>query len=67
MEESKLFRGKKLPTAHDVAQFSYRAMHDGKMTAIYGFNNALLTFLVRFLPRALVLTLARRAQEKIRS
>jgi short-subunit dehydrogenase len=67
MEESKLFRGKKLPTAHDVAQFGYRAMHDGKMTAIYGFNNALLTFLVRFLPRALVLTLARRAQEKIRS
>jgi short-subunit dehydrogenase len=63
MAESKLFRDKKLPTARDVARFGYRAMRDGKMTAIYGFRSALIAFFVRFLPRAFVLTLVRQGLE----
>lgn len=64
MRDSKLFAGKKLPTPYDVAAFGYRAMKEKKMTVIYGFDNALIAFLVRFLPRKLVLSLARRGQER---
>lgn len=64
MEESKLFNGKKLPTAADVATYGYRAMLDGKAVAIPGIMNNLMAFGVRFIPRSLAVKIARKVQDK---
>jgi short-subunit dehydrogenase len=63
MEESKLFKGKKLPASAEVAAFGYKAMMAGEMTVVHGFLNKLLTTSVRFSPRKLVLAIARKITE----
>lgn len=55
MENSKLIRGKKLPTAADVAAFGYRKMLAGKGVVIHGLFNWLLAQSVRITPRAIIL------------
>jgi len=52
-ENSKLVKGKRLPTSREVAQFGYRAMMKGKMTAIHGVNTRFEIFLRRLAPRKL--------------
>ena len=64
MEESKLVKGKKLPTAKEVAEYGYKAMMDGKVVAIHGLKSKLLVFGSRFSPRFLVLKIARYLQGK---
>jgi short-subunit dehydrogenase len=65
LEESNLVKGKKLPSAKSVAEYGYRAMMSGKTVAIHGFMNYLLANSVRFLPRALVVKVARKMQDKV--
>ncbi len=65
MEESRLVKGKKLPSAKEVADYGYRAMMKGKTVAIHGIKNYLLANSVRFSPRALVVKLARLIQDKV--
>lgn len=64
MEESKLVKGKKLPTAAEVAAYGYKAMLNGKAVAIPGFLNNLMAFGVRLIPRSLVVKIARKIQSK---
>lgn len=64
MEESKLVKGKKLPTSAEVAAYGYRAMHNGKVVAIHGFLNQLLTFSIRFSPRWMVRKIVRSMQDR---
>lgn len=64
MEESPLFKGKKLPTSKEVAEYGYAAMMKGRTVAIHGFMNWILANSVRFAPRAFVVKLARKLQEK---
>ena len=64
MEESALVKGKKLPTSQAVAIYGYEAMLKGKTVAIHGFMNAVMANSVRFAPRALVVKLARKIQDK---
>jgi hypothetical protein len=64
MEESKLVKGKKLPTSYDVALYGYKEMQKGTVVAIHGMMNYLLANSVRFTPRALVRTIVRGMQEK---
>ena len=64
MEESNLVKGKKLPTANEVAVFGYASMMKGKTVAIHGLMNYLMANSVRFIPRALVVKLTRRIQDK---
>ena len=59
MEESKLFKNKKLPTSKEVAEYGYRSMMKGKTVAIHGIFNYLMASSVGFMPRALVLKTAR--------
>lgn len=66
MEESKLVKGRKLPTSIEVAAFGYRAMLNGKTVAIPGLMNKLMVFGVRFLPRKWVVKVARSVQDKRR-
>ncbi len=64
LEESKLVKGKKLPTSEDVARYGYKAMMKGKAVAIHGTMNYLLANSVRFTPRSLVVAITRKIQEK---
>ncbi|MCG2462727.1 SDR family oxidoreductase [Flavobacteriaceae bacterium F89] len=64
MEESALVKGKKLPTAKEVAQYGYASMLKGKTVAIHGMLNYILANSVRFMPRALVVKLTRKIQDK---
>ena len=64
MEDSKLVKGKNLPTAAEVAQFGYDTLQKGKTVAVHGFANKFLALLVRFLPRATVTNIVRATQER---
>lgn len=64
MEESNLVKGKKLPTSKEVAEYGYAAMMKGKTVAIHGLMNYLMANSVRFVPRALVVQLTRKIQDK---
>jgi short-subunit dehydrogenase len=62
LEESKLVKGKKLPTSAEVALFGYKAMLKNKMTAIHGIKNYIMANSVRFAPRKMVASIARMMQ-----
>lgn len=64
LHESKLVKGKKLPTAKEVADFGYKAMMRGEMTAIHGMMNWINAQASRFMPRNWVLKVVRSVQEK---
>lgn len=64
MQESKLVKGKKLPTAAEVAAYGYKSMMKGKVVAIHGLMNYFLANSIRFTPRALVLKIVRTMQNK---
>lgn len=64
MEESGLVKGKKLPTAEEVARYGYAAMMKGQTVAIHGFLNTLMAFSVRFVPRSLAVKITRRIQDR---
>ena len=61
MSESKLVKGKRLPTAAQVARYGYKAMRRGRVVAIHGTGNKLGVYAVRILPRRTVRVLAHRA------
>jgi uncharacterized protein len=64
MEESKLVKGKKMPSANVVAKFGYQSMLKGQVVAIHGFKNYLMANSVRFSPRSWVVKLVRSIQDK---
>jgi len=64
MEESKLVKGRKLPTAREVAEYGYKSMMKGKAVAIPGVFNYLLAQAPRFSPRSWVVKVARKIQEE---
>jgi short-subunit dehydrogenase len=64
MEESALVKGKKLPTSAEVAEYGYKAMLKGKTVAIHGLMNYIMANSVRFTPRAIVVKLTRKIQDK---
>jgi len=64
MEDSKLVKGKRLPSSKEVAAYGYKAMMKGKAVAIHGFGNYLLANSIRFAPRALVVKMVRNIQAK---
>lgn len=52
--QSKLVKGRKLPTSKEVAEFGYRKLMKGKRVAIHGKLNFIIANLIRFTPRNLV-------------
>ena len=64
MHESKLVKGKKLPSAKEVALYGYRAMMKNRTVAIHGILNYLMANSVRFAPRAMIVKVARAMQDK---
>ena len=65
MDESKLFKNKKLPSAKDVAEYGYNSMIKGRTVAIHGMMNNIMANSVRFIPRALVLKVSRKMLDKV--
>jgi short-subunit dehydrogenase len=65
MDESKLFKEKKLPTAKQVADYGYNSMIKGKTVAIHGIMNYIMSNSIRFIPRALVLMVSRKMLDKV--
>lgn len=66
MEESNLVKGKKLPSAKEVAEYGYVSMMRGKSIAIHGTINWLLANSVRLIPRSIVVKTTRKMQDKAR-
>lgn len=64
MEDSALVKGRKLPSAEEVARYGYAAMMGGKRVVIYGVKNSLMVFGLRFTPRNLVTKVARMVLKK---
>jgi short-subunit dehydrogenase len=64
MEESKLVKGRKLPTSEEVAQYGYDAMMKGKTVAIHGMLNAIMANSIRLMPRSWVVKITRFIQDK---
>ncbi len=62
--ESKLVKGKKLPTSKEVAEYGYQAMMSGRTVAIHGWMNKLMVFSGRIMPRSMVPAMVRWASEK---
>lgn len=65
MEESALVKGRKLPTSKEVAEYGYAAMMKGKTVAIHGLTNSIMASAVRFFPRALIVKITRKIQDKV--
>ena len=63
LNQSKLVRGRKLPSSKEVAEFGYKAMMKGKTVAIHGLLNKILAFSVRIFPRAMVVKVTRFIQD----
>ena len=56
-----LFRGE-LPTSEQVAEYGYAQMMKGKRVAVHGIEHKFYVQLMRFMPRALVSRLVKKAQ-----
>jgi short-subunit dehydrogenase len=65
MEDSGLFKGRKLPSAREVAIFGYDAMMEGKSLAIHGTMNAIMAHSVGLMPRKLVAKVSRKLLSKV--
>jgi uncharacterized protein len=63
MEDSRLVKGRKLPTAAEVAAYAVRAMHRGDVVAVPGFVNKAMAASVRFSPRPVIRRAVHRMQD----
>ena len=59
LDESNLFKGNKIASSKEVAEFGYTKMMEGKTVAIHGIVNNLMAQSVRFAPRNIVTNIAR--------
>jgi uncharacterized protein len=64
LEDSKIVKGKKLPSSKEVAEYGFESLMKGKTVAIHGFLNYIMANSVRFAPRNMVVKLVRFMQDK---
>lgn len=65
MQDSALIRGRKLPSAREVAEAGFAAMEAGKPYLVTGATSKLFAFGSRFLPRTLMAHIAGRSQRRV--
>ena len=63
MENSKLVKGKTMPTSASVAEFGVKAMQRGDVVAVPGLQNKVLAASVRFSPRPVIRRVVHKLQE----
>ena len=64
MEDSKLIKGRKLPSSSDMADIGYKALMKGQAVSVGGRGNYFQAQSVRFLPRAVVTRVVRSISER---
>lgn len=62
---SALFKGRRLPTAAEVARYGVRAMNRGQRVAIHGWANCVMAQSVRFTPRRMVTSIVARMSRPV--
>lgn len=60
---SRLMKKRGLPSSREVAEFAYKSMERGRVVAVHGLVNLLLTKLVNIIPRSIVVKMVRKMQE----
>ena len=63
MEESRLVKGRKLPSAASVAEYGVKAMNRGDVVAVPGLVNKVMAGSVRFSPRPVIRRVVHRIQD----
>ena len=64
LEDSKLVKGKKMPSSAEVAEYGYRETMRGTAVAVHGFMNNLFAFAPRLVPRNVTLNIVRNMSER---
>jgi uncharacterized protein len=64
MHDSKLVKGKKLPSSKEVAEYGFSSMMNEKRVAIHGWMNYIMANSARFTPRNVVVKIVRMIQDK---
>lgn len=64
MHDARMVDQRLMATSADVARFGYNAMLRGNTVAVHGTMNKLMTFLVRFTPRSIIVRVGRMIAEK---
>lgn len=64
LDNSGLFKGKKMPSAREVAEYGYQAMTQGKVIAIQGVLNRIAAFFVKLAPRSLARSVVYQIQKR---
>jgi uncharacterized protein len=65
LDDSKLFKRMKPATSMDVAKFGVDALHKGKVVAVHGFINRMMSWSVSFFPITWQTALVRKIQERV--
>lgn len=65
VEDSGLFKGRKLMTSKEVAEIGYRALMEGRSTVIAGLKNRVMAESTRFIPRSVAAEIARKMQDRV--
>lgn len=64
LEESKALKRMSMASVESVAKYGYKAMMKGKRVAIHRFDNKLIMGMLRFIPRKMAASIARKLFEK---
>lgn len=64
VDDSPLFKGRKIATSKEVAEFGFEALMQGKVVAIHGFMNRMMAKSTRLIPHTWAAAIARKVQEK---
>jgi len=64
MEDSRLVKGRKLPSAAEVATYAVKAMNRGDVVAVPGFMNKAMAASVRFSPRPVIRRVVHRVNDR---
>lgn len=59
-EKMSMFHLIKMPSSKEVAEYGYKAMMQGKVIAIHGVANRILTLMLRFTPRSIIRAVTQR-------
>lgn len=66
IENTKLVKGRNLPTSKEVAEYGYKALMEGQTVAIHGLFNKVGVGMVRLSPRGIVRRLVKKIQENVK-
>ena len=65
LHNSKLFKGKKIATSREVAEYGYQALIRGRIVAVQGTTNKVMAKFVKFIPRKWQTAIVRKISERV--